>query len=805
MTHCHTPMMQQYHRIKKDYPHMLLFYRMGDFYELFFDDAIKASRILDITLTKRGTSAGQPIPMAGVPFHAADNYLAKLIKKGESVAICEQIGEVTPGKGPVERKVVKILTPGTVTDETLLNANKDNVIVAIYNHKQNFGLAIADLTRGYFHLIEAKTTKDLYREIIKLEPQEILVSKNASLPFSSDEYNINLRPSTDFEFNNAVTLLCKQFKVNHLDSFNCLHLQDAIIAAGALIKYLQITQIQTLSHLTSLTVENENEYLQLDSTSIKNLEIFHSNGVTGKHSLIAILDKTAISMGSRLLKRWLMKPLRDTTAINERLTAVTEIINQNEHANIHDFLKEVSDVERITSRIALNSARPKDLLQLKNSLEILPNLKNLLINFNASIIQDIKQKICPNPKLFELLDNAIAPEPAPHIREGGVIASGFDEELDSLRNVNDNAHANLINLELQEKKRTNIPTLKIGYNRVSGYYIEITRLHKEKVPANYKRKQTLKNAERFITPELQAFEELVLTAQSKALNREKFLYDKLLKDLHNYIEELKESAYAISYLDVLTTLAQTAQTLNWTKPAFSADPGIKLENSRHPVIEDLLQERFIANDLTLSSKKNLLLITGPNMGGKSTFMRQTALIVILAHIGSYVPASLATIGPIDKIFTRIGANDDLTQGRSTFMVEMTETAEILRNATNKSLVLIDEIGRGTSTYDGMALAYATCKYLTTTIKAYTLFATHYFELTKLENTISSIDNVHLEATLTHDSIIFLYKVKPGSTNKSYGIEVAQLAGMPEEVLCLAKQHLQKSQSNQKILHNLEEV
>lgn len=805
MSASHTPMMQQYFRIKKDYPEILLFYRMGDFYELFFDDAIKASAILDITLTKRGSSQNQPIPMAGVPYHAADNYLAKLLKFGESVAICEQIGEVTPGKGPVERKVTKILTPGTVTDELLLDSKKDNIIVSIFNSSQNFGLAVVDLTRGYFHLLEAKTTQDLYREIIKLQPREILASKLTLLPFVNDEYNITIRPNADFEFNNAVCLLCKQFKVNHLDSFNCLHLKNAITAAGALIKYLELTQIQALPHITRLSVEDESEYLQLDATSIKNLEIFESNQTNNKNSLIAILDKTATSMGSRLLRRWLINPLRNHDIINDRLDTVTAIIKDQKELQILSLLKEIADIERITSRIALGSARPKDLLNLKTCLKTLPDLKNIIINFKTHIFNEINKNLLPQSELHDLLKNAIDPNTATHIREGGVIAKGFDHELDKLRNLNENANENLINLEQKERRRTNIPTLKIGYNRVAGYYIEITRQYKDKIPDNYKRKQTLKNTERYITAELQAFEELVLTAQSKALMREKFLYDTLLKDLIKYIEELKAIAFALASLDVFAALAMIAQNLGWSRPVLSHDPGITLKESRHPVIAELLQEQFIANDLSLNTQQNLWLITGPNMGGKSTFMRQTALIVILSHIGSYVPANHAKIGPIDKIFTRIGANDDIGRGRSTFMVEMSETAEILRNATNNSLVLIDEIGRGTSTYDGMALAFACCNYLTTKIKAYTLFSTHYFELTKLTSHIPSVANVHLEATLFNNSIVFLYKVKSGSTNRSYGIEVAALAGIPDEVLTLAKHHLQQSELNQKKLHSLEEA
>lgn len=783
-------MMQQYLGIKADYPDMLLLYRMGDFYELFFDDAKRAARLLDLTLTHRGQSAGSPIPMAGVPYHAVENYLARLLKKGESVAICEQIGDPATSKGPVERQVTRIITPGTVTDEALLEAKRDNLLLAIDQKNQQFGLAWVDLSGGRFHLLQVTDEEQLRAEITRLQPAEILLPDSFPLSKLQEDYPIKLRPSWDFDIKRAHGLFCEQFKVNDLNAFGEANYPIAFTAAGCLLAYLQITQRQSLPHLTTVTLEQSEDYLQLDASTQSHLELFENNQGGRDNSLLTILDHTATAMGSRLLKRWLGRPLRDRSAIQARQQAISELF-QSPH--IYPLLRQVCDVQRIISRIALKTARPRDLLQLRQTVALLPELQQCIHNHQSALLKNMTKQLSPLPVLHHLLSQALVDNPPMLIRDGGVIATGFDEELDELRELSDHATDKLLTLEREEKQRSGLSSLKFGYNRVQGYYIELSRLQAEKVPLNYQRKQTLKNVERYITPELKAFEEKVLSAQVKALAREKWLYENLLAEIHQSITELTEMAEAISLLDVLNNLAERAQSLNWTCPKLVEQAGIDIHLGRHPVIEQVLQERFIANDLQLQPSQNMLLITGPNMGGKSTYMRQNALIVLLAHIGSYVPAKEAKLGPIDKIFTRIGASDDLASGRSTFMVEMTETAHILRQATAQSLVLIDEIGRGTSTYDGMALAYACCVYLADTIKAYTLFSTHYFELTALPQAFSCIRNAHLQASLANNKIIFLYRVEAGHASRSYGLEVAALAGIPSDVLKLAKEHLQTVQ------------
>ncbi len=782
-------MMQQYLRIKAEHPEMLLLYRMGDFYELFFDDAKHAAQLLDLTLTHRGQSAGTPIPMAGVPYHAVENYLVRLLKKGESVAICEQIGDPATSKGPVERAVTRIITPGTLTDEALLDAKRDNILLAIYQKRKHFGLAWVDLSGGRFHLLEVADPDQLLAEITRLQPAEIL------LQTSFDHLNLHalstvkVRPEWDFDLNRARLLLCDQFKVSNLTAFGEQDYPLAFPAAGCLLAYLQLTQRQTLPHLTSITLEQSNDYLQLDASTQRHLELFTNNYGGRDNSLMASIDHTASSMGSRLLQRWLGRPLRQRASLQLRQLAIAELLEKKQSSRLHSLLRQACDVERIVSRIALKSARPRDIVQLRQTLSLLPELHTELAKNQASLNSTLREQLSPLPALHDLLNAALVDNPPMLIRDGGVIAKGFDEELDELRELSEHATDKLLALEQAEKQRSGLSTLKFGYNRVQGYFIELSRAQAEKVPLNYQRKQTLKNVERYITPELKIFEDTVLSAESKALIREKWLYDSLLTELQSSMTELSQIAQAIAQLDVLSNLAERASSLHWTCPELVDNPCIMIEAGRHPVIEQILQEKFIANDLMLKPEQHVLLITGPNMGGKSTYMRQNALIVLLAHIGSFVPAQHVRLGPIDKVFTRIGASDDLASGRSTFMVEMTETAHILRQATEKSLVLIDEIGRGTSTNDGMALAYACCAYLANTIKAYTLFSTHYFELTTLPSEYTCIRNVHLAAELSQGSIAFLYHVEAGHASRSYGLEVAALAGIPAEVLAIATEQL----------------
>ena len=787
----HTPMMQQYLRIKSEHNNMLLFYRMGDFYELFFEDAQRAANLLDITLTHRGQSSGKPIPMAGVPYHAVENYLARLLKKGESVAICEQIGDPATSKGPVERQVMRILTPGTVTDEALLDAKRDSILLAIYKSNHKFGLAFVDLSVGRFHLLPIDDESYLKAEITRLNPQEILLPESFPNDLIQNPLIIKTRPAWEFDLKKASLSLCEQFKVNDLSAFGGKDYQLACHAAGALLAYLQITQRQALPHLSNFTLEKSHDYLQLDVATQRHLELFESNFGNHDFSLLSLLDHTASAMGSRLLKRWIGRPLINKSSITNRQMAIKALIEKELTRDLHTLLQQISDVQRIITRVALKSARPRDLVALRQTLRLLPQFQHALINNESSIIKDLTKDITPLPLLSNLLTNAIIDNPPVLIRDGGVIARGFDEELDELRDLSDNATEKLLALEILEKEKSGLSTLKFGFNRVHGYYIELSRNQAENVPLYYQRKQTLKNVERYITPELKEFEEKVLSAEVKALAREKWLYENLLEEINQSNKDLAKIAEALSLLDVLTNFAERAVSLNWNCPQFSEEAGIKIHAGRHPVIEQVLKEKFIANDLNLYPNKHVLLITGPNMGGKSTYMRQTALIVLLAHIGSFVPAKAAVIGSIDKIFTRIGASDDLAAGRSTFMVEMTETAHILRQATDKSLVLIDEIGRGTSTYDGMALAYACCAYLTNKVKAYTLFSTHYFELTTLPEEFPCIRNVHLQASLANGGIVFLYKIEAGHASQSYGLEVAALAGIPRDVLIIAKEHLQQ--------------
>ncbi len=798
----HTPMMQQYFRIKSEHPNMLLLYRMGDFYEMFFDDARRGAILLDITLTYRGKSGGSPIPMAGVPYHSVDGYLAKLIKQGESVAICEQVGDPATSKGPVERQVARIITPGTVTDENLLSERKENVLLAVYKNKNyqkmqdkasmQFGLAYIDLSRGCFHLSECVTEEALASELERLKPVEILMhesTQNALEFFESSMQNnqakanrIKIRATQEFDFATAQELLSKQLGVQNLSGFGCDEFPLAISAAGCLMHYIRETQRISLPHINALQIERSEDSVILDQATRRNLEIAKNLSGTHENTLLNLLDKTATAMGSRLLQRWLGRPLRDTNVLQKRQSATYELIQTHLFEVLHKALRTIGDIERIIARIALKSAQPRDLVLLRQALSRLPELQQLLVNIHGESLKNCAKNINTFPELLLLLTQAIAENPASIIRDGGVIAEKWDEELDELRRLSTNATDYLMDFEQKEKVRTGLSNLKVGYNRVSGYFIEISKGQAQHAPGNYMRRQTLKNAERYITPELKQFEDKILSARSQSLAREKMLYEKILNDLLPELPKLQQSAAALAELDVYTNFAERAVHLQWICPKLTTKSGIYIKAGRHPVIENSLKKAFIPNDLNLTHENRMLMITGPNMGGKSTYMRQTALIVLLAYIGSFVPAQLAEIGPIDRIFTRIGAGDDLASGRSTFMVEMTETANILRNATKNSLVLIDEIGRGTSTFDGLSLAWACAEWLASEIQAYCFFATHYFELTHLADTIKAIQNIHLKALFQDDSIIFLYQVEAGPTDKSYGLEVAKLAGIPDKII-----------------------
>ena len=793
MSTAHTPMMQQYLRIKAEHPDKLLLYRMGDFYELFFDDAKRASQLLDLTLTHRGQSAGSPIPMAGVPYHAVEGYLARLLKVGEAVAICEQVGEALNGKGPMERQITRIITPGTVTDEALLDAKQDTLLLAIHPIRENIGLAWVDLSGGRFHLLQLPNEIALRAELMRLKPAEILIDASHEYLKNDHPYTFHVRPAWDFDMNRAKERLRAQFKVLDLHAFGEAEYASSLPAAGCLLAYLEMTNHQALPHLITLTLEKQDDYLHLDATTQRHLELFENNRGGYENTLIAVIDHTASAMGSRLLKRWLAKPLRQKSALIQRQESIQELLNKQSMDSFYTLLKQTADIERIVTRVALNTARPRDLIQLRQTLNVLPDIHQLAQKHTSSLIQRLVQQLTPLPELHTLIFSALVDHPPSLIRDGGVIATGFDEALDALRALNDNAMDALARLEQEEKQRSGLSSLKFGFNRVHGYYIELSKGQSgsAQIPAHYQRKQTLKSTERYTTPELKTFEEQVLSAEAKALAREKWIYEHLLEEIQQHIRALTDIAHGLSELDVLNTLTLLAYRLNWQCPKLVDTSELTIQQGRHPVLEPLIKSGFIANDLRLKPGQHALLITGPNMGGKSTYMRQAALIVLLAFIGSYVPAESAQIGPIDQIFTRIGASDDLASGRSTFMVEMTETAHILRQATERSLVLIDEIGRGTSTYDGMALAHACCVHLTHHIKAYTLFSTHYFELTHLPDEYTCIQNVHLKADLSHGKLVFLYHVIAGPASKSYGLEVAALAGISKEILDCATDYLKR--------------
>ena len=783
----HTPMMQQFLRIKADHLDTLLFYRMGDFYELFFDDAKKASQILDITLTARGQSAGLPIPMAGIPYHAAEGYLAKLLRHGESIAICEQIGDPATSKGPVERKVVRIVTPGTVTDDALLEDRKDNLLVAISLIDKKYGIASLDVTSGRFILQEVHSEDQLLSELSRLKPAELLFSEDWSLPQNIQQRTgLCRRPPWHFDQDSARQRVLAQFKTLDLKGFGCDDMSVAVAAAGALLQYVKDTQQSALPHIQGISTESSADSILLDAATRRNLELdYHPSGQI-ELTLLGVLDKTSTSMGSRCLRRWINRPLRDHQTLNRRYSCVGQLLLNTQYKALQTLLRQVGDIERISSRIALRSARPRDLVVLRNSLAVLPSLQQTLVIEDADRLLKLSQLMGEQPQLLSLLQSAIIDNPPVLIRDGGVIASGYNQALDELRDLSQNADQFLIDMENREKAATGISTLKVNYNRVHGYYIEISHLHADKIPPHYTRKQTLKGAERYITEELKSFEDKVLSAKEKSLSFEKALYDALLDELALSLIPLQQCAAALAELDVLVTFAERADTLNLSQPILTAKTGLTIEAGRHIVIEQVSDIPFVANDLLFSDQRRMLVITGPNMGGKSTYMRQAALLVLMAHIGCYVPAKNMSCGPIDKIFTRIGASDDLASGRSTFMVEMTETANILHNATAQSLILMDEIGRGTSTFDGLSLAWACADYLAKETKAFTLFATHYFELTTLADEQKTIHNVHLDAMEYGDKIVFLHTVKEGAANQSYGLQVASLAGVPRSVIENAK-------------------
>jgi DNA mismatch repair protein MutS len=794
----HTPMMQQYLRIKAEHADTLVLYRMGDFYELFFDDAVKAAKLLDITLTTRGNSAGNPIKMAGVPFHAVEQYLAKLVKLGESAVIVEQVGEVT-GKGPVERAVSRIITPGTLTDSALLPTERDVLVAAIFHVDNIVGVASLTLASGQFRVREVSVAQ-LSSELERLQPAELIVPDGLASHINTAAYVVRRMADWQFDLGTAVKLLTKQFGTRDLAGFDVAGMDAAIAAAGALWQYVQQTQRayeqSAMPHVTGLTVERTDAYIRMDAATRRNLEITETIRGEATPTLFSILNTTATAMGARHLREWLHQPLRDHAVIRERHAATAAIAPIAEA--IHAIIGEWADIERIVTRIALRSARPRDLAALRAALATLPTLNTALNKVQTPALAGIFSHFWLDNAVHACLSQSIADEPANMVRDGGVIRDGFDAELDELRALQSNASGFLLELEARERARTGIANLRVEYNRVHGFFIEVSQGQLDKVPDDYRRRQTLKNAERFITPELKVFEDKALSAGERALQREKFLYEDILTTLAPHIAALHALARATATLDVLCANHQNAIALKLVAPTFVADDRLHITGGRHLVVESQV-DSFIPNDCDLSRSRQLLLITGPNMGGKSTYMRQVAQIVLLAHTGLYVPATHVDIGTIDAIMTRIGASDDLAGGRSTFMVEMTEAAAILNTATKDSLVLVDEIGRGTSTFDGLSLAYAIARYLAETSRAYTLFATHYFELTRLNAELPNLANVHLDAIEAKDKIVFLHKLEAGPANQSYGLQVAQLAGVPRSVVKAAKKQLGELEKTS--LHN----
>jgi DNA mismatch repair protein MutS len=788
MTADHTPMMQQYLRIKAQYPGVLLFYRMGDFYEMFYDDARRAASLLDIALTQRGASAGVPIPMAGVPVATLDTYLVRLVKRGESVAICEQKGEPGKTKGPMEREVVRIVTPGTVTDEALLEERRDTLLVAVLPSRGRFGLAWMDLAAGRFSVTELHDQEALEAELERLRPAEILAPEGGALPLQGAP-GWRPRPPWQFDAAAAERALSEQFATRDLAGFGCAGMALAIGAAGALLAYVQETQKSALPHLKSLNVEQFTDALLMDPATRRNLELDQSLSGNDSLTLAGVFDATATAMGARELRRWLHRPLRNQPQLRERYDCIDALIADAHHARLAAALRPIGDLERILARIALRSARPRDLVQLRAALGALPTLKAVLAKPAAPLLQTLAGGLGSHDAEAGLLSRAIVASPPHFLRDGGVIAEGYDAELDEARALGSNTEGFLLELERRERERSGLSSLKLGFNRVQGFFIEVTRSQAERVPADYIRRQTVKSAERFITPELKSFEDKVLGARDRALAREKELYERLLDALILQLPSMQRSAAAIGALDVLCCFAERAVALDCVRPELIDEPMFRIDAGRHPVVERARQEPFIPNDLRLEDARRMLIITGPNMGGKSTYMRQAALIAVLAHVGSFVPAKRAIIGPLDRIFTRIGASDDLAGGRSTFMLERTETANILHHATDRSLVLMDEVGRGTSTFDGLSLAWACAAYIAREIRAFTLFATHYFELTSLAGEAPGVANVHVEAVEHGDKLVFLHSVKEGPANQSYGLQVAALAGIPKSVISQARRYL----------------
>ncbi len=788
----HTPMMQQYLRLKAENPDILLFYRMGDFYELFYDDAKRASELLDISLTKRGASAGEPIPMAGVPFHAVEGYLAKLVQMGESVAICEQIGDPATSKGPVERKVVRIVTPGTVTDEALLSERVDNLIAAIYHHNGRFGYATMDITSGRFQLSEPQTEEEMAAELQRTSPRELLFPEDFSpVHLMASRQGNRRRPIWEFELDTAKQQLNQQFGTRDLVGFGVEQAKLGLCAAGCLIQYVKDTQRTALPHIRSLTWDRQDQSVILDAATRRNLELTHNLAGGTDNTLAEVLDHCATPMGSRMLKRWIHQPMRDNATLNQRLDAITELKETALYGELHPVLKQIGDIERILARLALRSARPRDLARLRHAMQQLPELHSVMSELKQPHLTELRTHAEPMNELCDLLERAIKENPPVVIRDGGVIADGYSAELDEWRDLANGATEFLERLEAEERDRHGIDTLKVGYNNVHGFYIQVSRGQSHLVPPHYVRRQTLKNAERYIIEELKQHEDKVLNSKSRALALEKQLWEELFDLLLPHLEQLQQLAASVAQLDALQNLAERAENLEYCRPTLVQEAGIHIQGGRHPVVERVMNEPFIANPIELNPQRRMLIITGPNMGGKSTYMRQTALIALMAHIGSYVPAESASIGPLDRIFTRIGASDDLASGRSTFMVEMTETANILHNATRNSLVLMDEIGRGTSTYDGLSLAWASAEWLAKEIGAMTLFATHYFELTELPNVLPHLANVHLDAVEHGDGIAFMHAVQEGAASKSYGLAVAGLAGVPKPVIKNARAKLQQ--------------
>ena len=790
----HTPMMRQYLGIKAEFPDILLFYRMGDFYELFYDDAREAAHLLDITLTARGRSAGSPIPMAGVPFHSVDGYLARLAGMGRSVAICEQIGDPATSKGPVERRVTRIVTPGTLAEDGLLDPDRESVLAGVHPDGDGWGLSWLNVSSGEFHLRECGSTPELAAELDRIGAAELVAAEGIDVDADGE---IVRRPLLDFDVDLAERFLTEHFGVRDLTGFGIHEVTAGVGAAGAVLRYAQNARRQSLDYIVSVRRYEAGGHVILDNRTRRNLEVDSrlDGQPTSRGTVYGVLNTTRTPMGARLLKRWLSAPLRNADAVRERQHAVVALIEARGPERLRADLREIGDMERIVTRIALGSASPRDLARLRAALAVWPDVRAVVETLEAPALV---QQFAAVPTLREehdLLCRAVVDEPPATLREGGVIARGFDAKLDSLRDLTENASGFLSDLEARERERTGIASLRVGYNRVHGYFIETNRAAAEEVPADYIRRQTLKNAERYITPTLKKFEDEALTSQARALRRERELYDGLLSRLDASGTVLRAAGEALGALDVLAAFAERAEALGLVAPELTDVPGIHIREGRHLVVETESDAPFVPNDLDVDESRRMLMITGPNMGGKSTYMRQTALIVLLAHTGCFVPARSAVIGPIDRIFTRIGASDDLSAGRSTFMVEMSETADILHNATSESLVLLDEIGRGTSTYDGLALAWAAARHLAIRLRAFTLFATHYFELTALPEEFHGIANVHLDAVEHGADVVFLHIVKEGPANQSYGVQVAKLAGVPEAVLALARSRLARLESH----------